>query len=171
MIRRPPRSTLFPYTTLFRSREGGGVERYGGVDSERGPARPTVAGATDQPARAGDEAGVADEVDAGEVGAGPGRGRRPRDTAVSRGEDQPARTRDTTEAWGYERDPGEARRHAGREARDGQIDRPAARALEGEGGAILADDVALAIDEVDPGEVDGAATERDRRPRVAAVGG
>src|SRR2546426_7615989 len=25
MIRRPPRSTLFPYTTLFRSRRGGGV--------------------------------------------------------------------------------------------------------------------------------------------------
>src|SRR5689334_23951497 len=25
MIRRPPRSTLFPYTTLFRSRCGGGV--------------------------------------------------------------------------------------------------------------------------------------------------
>src|SRR2546426_6659011 len=25
MIRRPPRSTLFPYTTLFRSREGAGV--------------------------------------------------------------------------------------------------------------------------------------------------
>src|SRR3712207_7687672 len=24
MIRRPPRSTLFPYTTLFRSNEGGG---------------------------------------------------------------------------------------------------------------------------------------------------
>src|SRR2546430_13260684 len=24
MIRRPPRSTLFPYTTLFRSRQGGG---------------------------------------------------------------------------------------------------------------------------------------------------
>src|SRR2546422_8423543 len=24
MIRRPPRSTLFPYTTLFRSRPGGG---------------------------------------------------------------------------------------------------------------------------------------------------
>src|SRR5256885_4878231 len=24
MIRRPPRSTLFPYTTLFRSRENGG---------------------------------------------------------------------------------------------------------------------------------------------------
>src|SRR2546422_7621144 len=27
MIRRPPRSTLFPYTTLFRSRVHGGVER------------------------------------------------------------------------------------------------------------------------------------------------
>src|SRR3712207_8464093 len=25
MIRRPPRSTLFPYTTLFRSRDGRGV--------------------------------------------------------------------------------------------------------------------------------------------------
>src|SRR5258708_36601176 len=25
MIRRPPRSTLFPYTTLFRSRPGGGA--------------------------------------------------------------------------------------------------------------------------------------------------
>src|SRR5260370_22924865 len=27
MIRRPPRSTLFPYTTLFRSRRGYGVEQ------------------------------------------------------------------------------------------------------------------------------------------------
>src|SRR2546429_4859706 len=27
MIRRPPRSTLFPYTTLFRSREGAHLER------------------------------------------------------------------------------------------------------------------------------------------------
>src|SRR3712207_8735744 len=27
MIRRPPRSTLFPYTTLFRSRDVGGAER------------------------------------------------------------------------------------------------------------------------------------------------
>src|SRR2546430_12735150 len=26
MIRRPPRSTLFPYTTLFRSRFGGGLQ-------------------------------------------------------------------------------------------------------------------------------------------------
>src|SRR2546423_6398764 len=34
MIRRPPRSTLFPYTTLFRSRR----QRPGGQDEER----PTV---------------------------------------------------------------------------------------------------------------------------------
>src|SRR5436309_13261068 len=34
MIRRPPRSTLFPYTTLFRSRgfQGGAVLRYGERD-------------------------------------------------------------------------------------------------------------------------------------------
>src|SRR2546422_8472186 len=35
MIRRPPRSTLFPYTTLFRSRQGGlgepGADRLGEV--------------------------------------------------------------------------------------------------------------------------------------------
>src|SRR2546430_7248072 len=33
MIRRPPRSTLFPYTTLFRSRGGGA----GGALRARGP--------------------------------------------------------------------------------------------------------------------------------------
>src|SRR2546422_6611203 len=32
MIRRPPRSTLFPYTTLFRSQEeAGGDARFGGA--------------------------------------------------------------------------------------------------------------------------------------------
>src|SRR2546430_7683805 len=37
MIRRPPRSTLFPYTTLFRSR----VDAVGGiVQGRRGPAVP-----------------------------------------------------------------------------------------------------------------------------------
>src|SRR5688572_32738147 len=30
MMRRPPRSTLFPYTTLFRSRGGGGAGADGG---------------------------------------------------------------------------------------------------------------------------------------------
>src|SRR3712207_7215473 len=33
MIRRPPRSTLFPYTTLFRS--AGGVRAGGGADAQR----------------------------------------------------------------------------------------------------------------------------------------
>src|SRR5688572_32261422 len=32
MIRRPPRSTLFPYTTLFRSLAGGGLERRGAAE-------------------------------------------------------------------------------------------------------------------------------------------
>src|SRR2546427_4836478 len=42
MIRRPPRSTLFPYTTLFRSRSayrggsaGPAIRRGGGSDSRR----------------------------------------------------------------------------------------------------------------------------------------
>src|SRR3712207_7769192 len=38
MIRRPPRSTLFPYTTLFRSRfEGERAPRLGGPDGPVGP--------------------------------------------------------------------------------------------------------------------------------------
>src|SRR2546422_4465858 len=37
MIRRPPRSTLFPYTTLFRSRddENRGVDEQGAGESDR----------------------------------------------------------------------------------------------------------------------------------------
>src|SRR2546421_7682446 len=36
MIRRPPRSTLFPYTTLFRSHRGRAAERRaGGIAAER----------------------------------------------------------------------------------------------------------------------------------------
>src|SRR3712207_9163775 len=38
MIRRPPRSTLFPYTTLFRSRRQGRVEIGGSRPSDRGEA-------------------------------------------------------------------------------------------------------------------------------------
>src|SRR2546422_7083028 len=38
MIRRPPRSTLFPYTTLFRSR--GGARRAAGRALDRPPRRP-----------------------------------------------------------------------------------------------------------------------------------
>src|SRR3712207_7732468 len=51
MIRRPPRSTLFPYTTLFRSRHAGlargaprppldGAPRQGRLLGHRGEARP-----------------------------------------------------------------------------------------------------------------------------------
>src|SRR3989454_9298726 len=41
MIRRPPRSTLFPYTTLFRSVLAPLVETYG-VSGAEGPVRETV---------------------------------------------------------------------------------------------------------------------------------
>src|SRR2546423_11950835 len=39
MIRRPPRSTLFPYTTLFRSRRGRGQAPRRAARARRGPAR------------------------------------------------------------------------------------------------------------------------------------
>src|SRR5438132_7020677 len=54
MIRRPPRSTLFPYTTLFRSRRGAG--------REEPPGRPLAeAEGKKQPAPAGHHlGGVAD---------------------------------------------------------------------------------------------------------------
>src|SRR2546426_7283729 len=44
MIRRPPRSTLFPYTTLFRSRRGrgGATRRAGGGARARGSWRCAV---------------------------------------------------------------------------------------------------------------------------------
>src|SRR2546422_6781291 len=40
MIRRPPRSTLFPYTTLFRSRRGGRASRRAGGARRPRPQRP-----------------------------------------------------------------------------------------------------------------------------------
>src|SRR2546425_9588186 len=39
MIRRPPRSTLFPYTTLFRSRHGRGDHHAGGKAGQSPPAQ------------------------------------------------------------------------------------------------------------------------------------
>src|SRR3712207_6925134 len=39
MIRRPPRSTLFPYTTLFRSRRGAAPAPRGAARPERAPGR------------------------------------------------------------------------------------------------------------------------------------
>src|SRR5258708_13011321 len=38
MIRRPPRSTLFPYTTLFRSHAGTSATRFAASRSDRTPA-------------------------------------------------------------------------------------------------------------------------------------
>src|SRR3712207_8639276 len=58
MIRRPPRSTLFPYTTLFRSDDGPAAL---GVDGERLLRDDVTAGAH----RPGDVLGVR-EVDAGD---------------------------------------------------------------------------------------------------------
>src|SRR3712207_6919122 len=44
MIRRPPRSTLFPYTTLFRSRRSAAVLEPGLLDAVDRPRRRDVAG-------------------------------------------------------------------------------------------------------------------------------
>src|SRR3712207_7230136 len=46
MIRRPPRSTLFPYTTLFRSRAG-----LRGVDQRAGVIGDIIVGVDDAPVR------------------------------------------------------------------------------------------------------------------------
>src|SRR5438067_10071769 len=42
MIRRPPRSTLFPYTTLFRSSRGCGITVQHRAHMSTSPARPEV---------------------------------------------------------------------------------------------------------------------------------
>src|SRR5437763_8222831 len=44
MIRRPPRSTLFPYTTLFRSGNGDGPARPGNPPNHRAGRRPGALG-------------------------------------------------------------------------------------------------------------------------------
>src|SRR2546430_12871507 len=54
MIRRPPRSTLFPYTTLFRSQAGGDGPLLGGTE----PVRPD---GTEQPGGPVELVGVAEE--------------------------------------------------------------------------------------------------------------
>src|SRR3712207_7060014 len=58
MIRRPPRSTLFPYTTLFRSRDA----RLHGITPSRGTRLHdrTEGGSTGKPARAVDVESVSD---------------------------------------------------------------------------------------------------------------
>src|SRR3712207_7482107 len=59
MIRRPPRSTLFPYTTLFRSVGPGGAGHLRRAATHPGPVRPERAGRglrrPDEPRRGGAE--------------------------------------------------------------------------------------------------------------------
>src|SRR5690349_23625134 len=58
MIRRPPRSTLFPYTTLFRS--------LGNLDVEGGmPSRSSIGQCTVGPARSGRGQGIQDGNESG----------------------------------------------------------------------------------------------------------
>src|SRR3712207_7274249 len=66
MIRRPPRSTLFPYTTLFRSREVlADLPGPGGLGHERDARAGAVDGA--QVAVLDERAGVAQRVEHGLV--------------------------------------------------------------------------------------------------------
>src|SRR3712207_7171069 len=62
MIRRPPRSTLFPYTTLFRSSCGDrrGQPGHRGDETVHGVAVPTVGEVAHQPQRGGHERGPLD---------------------------------------------------------------------------------------------------------------
>src|SRR3712207_7324153 len=62
MIRRPPRSTLFPYTTLFRSTRTSNGERAGGDGRDRRAlVRPPVASALDVLAASVAETGRSEE--------------------------------------------------------------------------------------------------------------
>src|SRR2546430_11109237 len=79
MIRRPPRSTLFPYTTLFRSRAHAldpGVER-GGRGRRGGGGR----GAGPRPARAAGGRGARPAAARARRGAGGAAGGSAKDTA------------------------------------------------------------------------------------------
>src|SRR5258708_23833995 len=51
MIRRPPRSTLFPYTTLFRSRHGDQLEIVGAEHGEMVHRAQRMVAALDEPSR------------------------------------------------------------------------------------------------------------------------
>src|SRR3712207_7665466 len=59
MIRRPPRSTLFPYTTLFRSPAGGEAGGWSTVGDTTGSAGRTIDGLVTTEASEGGRSGVA----------------------------------------------------------------------------------------------------------------
>src|SRR2546430_1957604 len=75
MIRRPPRSTLFPYTTLFRSGDGGEAPLRGRISDGAGARAGAVPGGRHQQSLRGHSLGL---------------GRRARRRARPRGERQPA---------------------------------------------------------------------------------
>src|SRR3712207_7185840 len=72
MIRRPPRSTLFPYTTLFRSPDQG-LPGMPGQDPRGGAPLPAVHGTAAAALRGGDGG---DASGGGAVGGGTGRDRK-----------------------------------------------------------------------------------------------
>src|SRR3712207_8703886 len=84
MIRRPPRSTLFPYTTLFRSAPGA---RASGVHHAAGLRGPRAS-----PARYGGRAGAARELE-DHVAGGSGEGRARRAVREAAGRSPPQRPR------------------------------------------------------------------------------
>src|SRR5258708_31142448 len=73
MIRRPPRSTLFPYTTLFRSTGDTGATGDTGLTGATGSTGPT--GATGATGAAGGAITIAYTFDATTSNADPGNGK------------------------------------------------------------------------------------------------
>src|SRR3712207_8632704 len=73
MIRRPPRSTLFPYTTLFRSLEADQVDEQQRHRLVAGPGVPDrgvdLLGQPPPVGQAGERVGVGELLDAGQVAA------------------------------------------------------------------------------------------------------
>src|SRR2546426_9230950 len=136
MIRRPPRSTLFPYTTLFRSRRGARRRAGGVADREPREARGSgLPAGSRRSARAVTTQPVAQAV-----------ATRPRRGAPLRGQLQPPPPCAAHHHLGVARDTGDRagpatraaraiRLAGGREDRDAGRDCVAARVLEQAGGA------------------------------------
>src|SRR2546430_15481210 len=90
MIRRPPRSTLFPYTTLFRSRGGGGGGAGGAGGTDPRGVTPQRPWAMADRARGAPDRGAV-QCGTPVYGRGNGKGKR---AGVARRADHSARTGD-----------------------------------------------------------------------------
>src|SRR3989442_15787268 len=97
MIRRPPRSTLFPYTTLFRSPYGVQHDRDRGSDEQRG--RDGIAGHAERPRRIGPPSAQHEHTGRGEGGEYPAREHDVREQLLERAAER------------EQRGPGRARAH------------------------------------------------------------